>query len=380
MVDFSTNFNAPNIPSEVHTMPDKFASAGGNAPPPTGLQTPPKKGSKASWIIIAVIIVAVIAIVGGGIYLITSNLPSKQTQEAINEGKTNATNSIVANANGNLNANKNGNLNGNSNANKNSNKNGNSNDNENSNSNANRNENTNTSSTNTSIKIAPDSDNDGLTAAEEKLYGTKVDKPDTDEDGFKDGVEVINGYDPTADGNIQDGSYGGLYTNEDFNYRILYPKGWNVEPIAEDNKNVIFTPQEEENAGEFIEMITETNPYGFSAMDWYLDQNKDASENLIDEITVNGEDGVMSVDGYTVYFTDENYVYAIHYNFGSKKEVNFSSTFRMMYQSIKLHVKKTTSDQTNSNSNTSIISNTNTNKNSNSNLNSNKNSNSNTND
>lgn len=41
-----------------------------------------------------------------------------------------------------------------------------------------------------------DSDQDGLTNAEEKLYGTDPYNPDTDGDGYSDGAEVKAGYDP----------------------------------------------------------------------------------------------------------------------------------------------------------------------------------------
>ena len=41
-----------------------------------------------------------------------------------------------------------------------------------------------------------DSDCDGLTNAEEKLYGTDPNNPDTDGDGYSDGIEVRSGYDP----------------------------------------------------------------------------------------------------------------------------------------------------------------------------------------
>lgn len=41
-----------------------------------------------------------------------------------------------------------------------------------------------------------DSDRDGLTDAEEKLYATNPKSADTDEDGYSDGVEVKSGYDP----------------------------------------------------------------------------------------------------------------------------------------------------------------------------------------
>ncbi|EKE18586.1 MAG: hypothetical protein ACD_9C00289G0002 [uncultured bacterium] len=44
---------------------------------------------------------------------------------------------------------------------------------------------------------ALDTDKDGLTDEEEKLYGTVISNSDSDGDGYSDGVEVKSGYDPT---------------------------------------------------------------------------------------------------------------------------------------------------------------------------------------
>lgn len=41
-----------------------------------------------------------------------------------------------------------------------------------------------------------DSDQDGLTDSEEKLYGTNPQNPDSDEDSYSDGAEVRSGYNP----------------------------------------------------------------------------------------------------------------------------------------------------------------------------------------
>lgn len=48
----------------------------------------------------------------------------------------------------------------------------------------------------TTSNIFLDSDQDGLTNTEEKIYGTDPNNPDTDGDGYSDGAEVRAGYDP----------------------------------------------------------------------------------------------------------------------------------------------------------------------------------------
>lgn len=47
-----------------------------------------------------------------------------------------------------------------------------------------------------------DSDSDGLTDAEEELYGTDPENPDTDADGYPDGSEVLKGYNPLGSGKM----------------------------------------------------------------------------------------------------------------------------------------------------------------------------------
>jgi len=50
--------------------------------------------------------------------------------------------------------------------------------------------------TSSGMSIFQDSDQDGLSNEEEKLYGTNPNNSDTDGDGYSDGVEVKSGYDP----------------------------------------------------------------------------------------------------------------------------------------------------------------------------------------
>lgn len=51
--------------------------------------------------------------------------------------------------------------------------------------------------------LQADADKDGLSDQLESVYGTDANNPDTDGDGFKDGDEVANGYNPKGAGKIQ---------------------------------------------------------------------------------------------------------------------------------------------------------------------------------
>jgi hypothetical protein len=46
------------------------------------------------------------------------------------------------------------------------------------------------------LLAGPDTDNDGLSDADEQTYGTDPNNPDTDGDGYHDGTEVLHGYSP----------------------------------------------------------------------------------------------------------------------------------------------------------------------------------------
>jgi len=58
-----------------------------------------------------------------------------------------------------------------------------------------------------------DSDNDGLSDADEEKYGTDLNNPDTDGDGYSDGDEVKNGFNPNGEGTLPEGDKIGLVSN-----------------------------------------------------------------------------------------------------------------------------------------------------------------------
>jgi len=57
------------------------------------------------------------------------------------------------------------------------------------------------------IDKGKDSDSDGLTDEQENYFGTDVNKPDTDGDGYEDGNEVKNGFNPNGTGKLELNKY-----------------------------------------------------------------------------------------------------------------------------------------------------------------------------
>lgn len=357
---------------EIYTMPDKFLQDTG---PVGDSGSGKKKGKLWTWILIIVIVLAIAGIIAGVAYYILNGLPETQTTQQTNtvventnevsvNDNTNENANLNENDNTNANDNANENLNDNTNANDNlnenanANANANANDNTNTNENANVNANTNTTNANVNVNVVPskDTDSDSLSNEEEQIYTTKADKPDTDTDGYNDGAEILAGYDPTnptSAGRLSDSSLVESYKNKEYGYTILFPSEWIAEEVSESTDNeVFFTPSALDTAGQFVEVIVENNPTGFTAVDWYLDQQPSVAESELEKITsFAGAEGVLSTDGYTAYFANNNYVYAISYQYGNSKELHFNSTFTMMAKSFVLtKAEKKPSTDTDANS------------------------------
>ncbi|MBI2415053.1 MAG: hypothetical protein HYV33_00130 [Candidatus Kerfeldbacteria bacterium] len=343
---------APNAaaPEPVYTMPEKFLKGSGTGAAPGKS----KKSGWLTWVLIGIIVLAVLGIIGGVAFYFLRNADTNTSVTAVTNQNQTVTEPV--NANTNVNATTVTNTVPNTNA-TNTNV---TNINTPVNSNTTTPTNTNTTVTNTVSSVTPskDTDKDALTNEEEQLYGTKADLPDTDSDGYNDGAEVIAGYDPNnsvSSGRIQDNPIVSNYVNKEFGYTITYPADWIAEALAEGSADeILFTPKALDTAGQFVEVIVEDNPTGFTALDWYVDQTKVDEATLTPITSFGGLAGVVSIDGYTAYYATTDYVYAISYRFGNSKEVHFQSTFTLMAKSFALTKanKKTQSGNSNQNSNT----------------------------
>ncbi|MBI5023051.1 MAG: hypothetical protein HZC05_02700 [Candidatus Magasanikbacteria bacterium] len=179
-----------------------------------------------------------------------------------------------------------------------------------------------------------DTDNDGLTDEEEKIYGTDPALPDTDSDGFLDTLEIQNLYNPIGFKPVRlfDSGKIKIYENPVFSYSIFYPGDWVAQSLDPNNKDVMFTAA----TGEFVEVLVEDNPLKMTAEAWYLGQSPGVDPSQLEYfITKDKLAGVKSPDGLVAYISFEDKIFAINYNIGLKTEVNFLNTFEMMINSFR---------------------------------------------
>jgi|GEM_PF-3430696 len=178
-----------------------------------------------------------------------------------------------------------------------------------------------------------DADRDLLTEAEEKIFATDPDKADSDQDGFLDGQEVLNLFDPRfAQGaTLVDSNSIRTFISNEFNYRLFIPTSWS-EKIVEADK-IRF----EADNNVFFEVIVEKNLDNFSsARDWYVDQFPSIPESSLTNVQGQNISGIVSPDGLTSYFITPDYIYTLTYNPGLKQELNYLTTYRMMVRSFSL--------------------------------------------
>ncbi len=310
------------------------------------------KGNPLNMLIFFVIFL----LVGGGSFFIFKDyiFPDgfsflrQSSNENVNEVNVNKepvglpnTNSINDNSNKNDNENTN-NTNTLSNVNLNKNRNRNINRNSNENDNINKNANDKKDPLTTYIQTipsAPDRDRDTMPDIEEALYGTKPGISDTDRDGFLDGQELANAYNPLEKNSdkLLESELVKIYNNPTYRYSVFYPSSWKVIPLGGSDQEITFVSDNKE----FVEIAVMDNPDALTAVDWYLDQIPSELASKAERMWANNFMGIKSLDGLNVYLTpisgNKNFIYQISYMVGSHTHISFPITFQMMVRTFDLH-------------------------------------------
>lgn len=180
----------------------------------------------------------------------------------------------------------------------------------------------------------PDVDNDDLTNVEELLFGSDIDKQDTDGDSYLDGNEIINLYDPlSTTGKLADNiTIAKVFYNETQNYSVLYPAKWMSENRTSDYKETVFY---DDKNGDFFTIHVYDNPQALTLLNWYLTSAQGTkSEDLI-VFNAKKVDGLATKDMMNVYFSVNEKIYLLSYKILNEKELNYYSTFLMFAKSFR---------------------------------------------
>jgi len=286
---------------DVHVMPKKFV-----------IKNPKAKESGAKGVIIFFIIFFVLLLAGlgtGYYFLVQKNKPKPEnTNTNINQNQ----NTVVENTNTETNINTNTTTT----------------------TETQTNENTSTNTSNTTEQVvtqpsvAMDTDQDALTDLEEDTYQTDKNNPDSDKDGYKDGDEVKNLYNPLA--SVQKIIDSGLvirYTNDLAAYEVFSPKAWLVKAIDESRQKIEFIPDNSTSELVRIEVFPNTAKQSLSA--W---QQSLYGTELMENFQLGKQPALRSSDKHRVLAVANDYAYVISYDI-SGGSANFDTTFDMILSS-----------------------------------------------
>ncbi|MDD4271586.1 MAG: hypothetical protein PHF50_02165 [Patescibacteria group bacterium] len=184
-----------------------------------------------------------------------------------------------------------------------------------------------------SLRVGADSDNDGLTNAEELIFNTVSTVADTDGDGYTDGSELINLYNPAGAGKLTASTSISLYENKTFNYDLLYPAIWQISINGGDDSLMFRTGD-----NQFVQIIVQPNVNKQTLDEWYIEQIGVFTISETDRISGANWQGLKTPDGLNVYLMDkkQNYIFSLTYNPGDQKVLEYFNIFQMMVKSFNL--------------------------------------------
>ncbi len=194
-----------------------------------------------------------------------------------------------------------------------------------------------------------DSDNDLLTDTEEELYVTNSRQADTDGDGYADGHEIENNYNPLLAGSAKWRESGKvlIYTNANYSYSLIYPAKWTAPAADIQNKEVMFVSADEQ---QYLSIKREDNPKGLTPLLWYQSfGKKDGSE--MRAVKISSLNGLISPDGLNLYLGggEGKPMYVFSYHPGLRSQLDYFFTFTMMQNSFLLSPTNVNSQNQNTN-------------------------------
>lgn len=186
------------------------------------------------------------------------------------------------------------------------------------------------------IVRAKDSDEDALTDREELLYGTSPLSSDSDNDGYRDGLEVVSLYSPARGNSIrltEDSQFS--YYNNDAGYSFLKPAQFSLSGLDPTKLGDIIMTSAENEA---IVMSVQENPGDMTLFDWLASISPEIPISDFEAFETREGFAVLAAPEQTTYyvaFPDFHLVLVVSYT--SPAEYGYASTVRMMVESIMMN-------------------------------------------
>ncbi len=178
-----------------------------------------------------------------------------------------------------------------------------------------------------------DADQDSLTREEEALFGSNINDSDTDNDGYTDGMEVLNLYNPVVSGAaLANSGLVTIFTENLFKYRFLYPTSW-----VTDNAASIVSVLPDSELGDNFSFKVSPNSNASTLTAWAADGSSHPVLNTPSSLTL-GKAKIpalkQTIDGDIVLVAvTDAYQIVITYDVNAQADRYFETIFNMMLNS-----------------------------------------------
>lgn len=179
-----------------------------------------------------------------------------------------------------------------------------------------------------------DLDNDELTDAEEELLTIDPGLSDTDGDGYYDGLEVLNLYNPNglAPVKIIDSGLVREYVNPRWRYRIYYPAAWQLGEVDAEANQIIISGAE----GDFIEVRVFPKESDALFSDWFVGAVPGEPFSDYEPVANRfGIEGFVRLDYLAAFYPADTAVFALLYHQAQPGAVSFRRVMAMTVQSFR---------------------------------------------
>lgn len=166
-----------------------------------------------------------------------------------------------------------------------------------------------------------DGDADKLTDAEESLYGTNTSVADSDGDGYADGAEFLNFFNPAAKGESITKN-AGIVAVPWNGWSVLIPSTWVVSADPQDSSIGVFTTGSKTR----FTAQARANASRQSLADWI----GSGSVGMTSFTTKNGLQAMQSSDGLTTYLAAGDTILIVIYDLNGDPSYDYRTTYLMM--------------------------------------------------